>query len=116
MSVTSFGGVKSELGWMPEMTGPNCQYDEGCSRSSADAGHSSPAPRARTSTYDQPGKSKKSALIAACTPTLCPHCCGVACRSLYRVARTDTPGAQRSAMTIAALPLVERVIPGWTAI
>src|SRR4051812_1942515 len=112
MSVTSFGGVTSELGWMPEMPGPNCQYDDGCSRSSADAGHSSPAPRARTSTYDQPGKSKKSALIAACTPPLSPPCGGVACRSLYRVARTDTRGAQRSAMTIGDVPSVDRVIPG----
>ncbi len=108
------GGTMAAFGCRSATRSPNIQYWR-TSRSIWLAGQSSPAPRARPMTHVQPGKSKKSALIATWTPTSArsPHCRGVAFRSAYLVARTETPGAQRSATTRAAAPDRKRRIPGY---
>src|SRR5262245_58184392 len=73
-----------------------------------------PPPRARPITHVNPGKSKKSPLTAALAPTSerVAQPCGVAPRSVYLVARTEMPGAHRSATTMAVLPFLTMVRPG----
>ena len=75
-------------------------------------GQSAPAPRARPCTCVAAGKSKKSAFTAAASPRLAAQLPGVCFRSSYFVARTATPDAQRSAMTIAVPGCVTSVSPG----